>query len=226
MKILGIDTSTMMGAVAVVEGDTLLAELRTNVSITHSERLMQHIDGLLSSAGLNIKDIDGFAVALGPGSFTGLRIGLAAAKALAYAEGKPIAGIPTLEALADNLPFCGYQVCPVLDARKQQVYAALYAPTADGRDTVFPTSVLTPQELAARITGPTVFLGDGAYAYRDFLKETLVDKAIFAPQACSYPSGAAVAFRGQAEIRAGRVADPMTLVPMYIRKSEAEEKAG
>src|SRR5512142_2291842 len=129
MKVLGIDTSTMMGAVGIVDGEELIAELRTNVSVTHSERLMLHVDGLLKSARLTLSDIDGFAVTVGPGSFTGLRIGLAAVKGLAYGTRKPVAGVSTLDVLADNLPYCKYQVCPVLDARKKMVYAAIYKPT-------------------------------------------------------------------------------------------------
>src|SRR3972149_4574224 len=110
MNILGIDTSTMMGAVGIIDGETLVAELRTNVAVTHSERLMLHIDGLLKSARLTLADMDGFAVTTGPGSFTGLRIGLAAVKAMADAGGKPVAGGGTLDVLADNLPMCRYQV--------------------------------------------------------------------------------------------------------------------
>src|SRR5512135_726619 len=156
----------MMGAVGIIEDELLIAELRTNIAVTHSERLMLHVDGLLKSAGMTLKDIDGFAVTVGPGSFTGLRIGLAAAKAMAYAAAKPLAGIPTLDVLADNLPYCKYQVAPVLDARKKMVYAAVYKQTDTLRKTLMPATVITPDELADSIEEPTVFLGEGAYVYR------------------------------------------------------------
>lgn len=224
MKILGIDTSTMMGAVGIVDGDSLIAELRTNIELTHSERLMLHIDSLLKSAHLTLADIDGFSVTLGPGSFTGLRIGIAAVKAMAYATGKPIAGVQTLDVLADNLPYAKYQVCPILDARKKQVYAAIYKSTDTKRMTLMPGSVMTPEELAEKIEEPTIFLGEGAYVYREFFEGRLCCQAVFAPKSAGYPSGAAVAFRGLKDIQSGRVADPMSLVPSYIRKSDAEEK--
>ena len=225
MKILGIDTSTMMGAVGIVDGDSLIAELRTNIELTHSERLMMHIDSLLKSAHLTLADIDGFAVTLGPGSFTGLRIGITAVKAMAYATGKPVAGVQTLDILADNLPYAKYQVCPILDARKKLVYAAIYKSTDTKRMTLMPGSVMTPEELAEKIEEPTIFLGEGAYVYREFFEGRLCCQAVFAPKSAGYPSGAAVAFRGLKDIQAGRIADPMSLVPSYIRKSDAEEKA-
>ena len=224
MKVLGLDTSTTMGAVGIVEDDTLIAEMRTNISLTHSERLMEHIDTLLKSARLTLDDIGGFAVSIGPGSFTGLRIGLAAVKAMAYASGKPVAAVNSLDALADNLPYCRHQIAPVLDARKKMVYCAIYKAVDTSRRTVLPPTVITPDKLADIIEEPTVFVGEGAYVYRDLLGERLCCQAFFAPRAYGYPSGAAVAFRGLKQITAGNTADPMTLVPFYIRKSDAEEK--
>jgi len=225
MKILGVDTTTMMGAVGIVDGDEPVAELRTNISVTHSERLMAHIDGLLKSARMTLKDLDGFAVSVGPGSFTGLRIGMAAVKGLVYATGKPVAGVGSLEVIADNVPLCMHQVCPVLDARKKMVYAALYS-AGDDRVTLMEPDVLTPDELADRIDSPAVFVGEGAYVYRGLLEERLGDDAVFAPRIYGYPTGTAVALRGQALIESGNAADPFTLVPHYIRKSDAEEKSG
>ncbi len=224
MKVLGIDTSTMLGAVGIVEDENLIAELRTNIALTHSERLMLHVDTLLKSAHLSLKDIDAFSVTVGPGSFTGLRIGIAAAKAMAFATGRPVAGVMTLDVLADNLPYSKYQVCPVLDARKKMVYAAIYRDTDTRRKVVMPPSVLMPDDLADIVEEPTVFLGEGAYVYRELFEGRLCCQAVFAPKSAGYPSGASVAFRGLREIAAGRASDPMSLVPFYIRKSEAEEK--
>jgi tRNA threonylcarbamoyladenosine biosynthesis protein TsaB len=225
MKILGVDTTTMMGAVGIVDGDEPVAELCTNISVTHSERLMSHIDGLLKSARMTLADLDGFAVSIGPGSFTGLRIGIAAVKGLAYATGKPVAGVGSLDVIADNIPLCMSQVCPVLDARKKMVYAAVYSGGTDKR-TLMEPDVLTPEVLADRISGPTVFVGEGAYVYRDLLAQRLGDAAVFAPRVYGYPAGTAVALRGHVLIEKGEAADPFTLVPHYIRKSDAEEKAG
>lgn len=226
MKILGIDTSTMMGAVGIVDGTEPVAELRTNISVTHSERLMLHIDGLLKSAMMSLSDMDGFAVSLGPGSFTGLRIGLAAVKGLAYATGKPVAGVGTLDVLADNLPYCAHQVCPVLDARKKMVYAAIYSQPVGERMTVMEPSVMSPEELVVAIGTKTVFTGEGAKVYRELIAERLGEMAVFAPAIYGYPTGTAVALRGHVEIEAGRASDPFALLPLYIRKSDVEERAG
>ena len=126
MKILAIDTSTMLGGIAIMDDLTLIAETRLNVKSTHSERLMTEIEHCLKQSSLKISDIDVFAVAIGPGSFTGLRIGLSAVKGLSYATGKPIVSVPTLDALALNFPYSRYPVCTMLDARKKEVYAALF----------------------------------------------------------------------------------------------------
>ena len=126
MRVLGIDTSSLLGGVAILDNETLLAESRLNVAVAHSERLMGEMDRMLRHSDLTVKDIDVFAVAVGPGSFTGLRVGLSTVKGLVYATGRPMVAVPTLEALAWNVPFCRYQVCPLLDARKGEVYAGLF----------------------------------------------------------------------------------------------------
>ena len=127
MKILAIETSTMLGGIAVADDSAgLIAEVRLNVKSTHSERLMTEIDHVLQQSGLTAHDIDIFGVAIGPGSFTGLRIGLSTAKGFSYATGKPIVSVPTLEAFAWNFPYCMHPVCIMLDARKGEVYAALF----------------------------------------------------------------------------------------------------
>ena len=122
MKILAIETSTMLGGVAIADDSAgLIAEVRLNVKSTHSERLMMEIDHVLKQSFLKMSDIDVFAIAVGPGSFTGLRIGLSTVKGLSYATGKPIVSVPTLEAFAWNFPYCRYPVCTLLDARKKEV---------------------------------------------------------------------------------------------------------
>ena len=133
MRVLAIDTSTMLGGVAIVdELSGVVVEVRLNVKSTHSERLMTTIDYALQQSGYTIYDVDFFAVTTGPGSFTGLRIGLSTVKGLSYATGKPIVSVPTLEALARNFPFCRYPVCTMLDARKKEIYAALFEWRDDG----------------------------------------------------------------------------------------------
>lgn len=133
MKVLAIDTSTLLGGVAVVDDlEGMVIEVRLNVKSTHSERLMTTIDYALTQSGYTISDMDFFAAAIGPGSFTGLRIGLSTIKGFLYATGKPVVSVPTLETLARNFPFCRYPVCTMLDARKQEVYAALFEWKGEG----------------------------------------------------------------------------------------------
>ena len=126
MRILGVDTSTSCGSLGLIDEDGVIAEYALFREETHSARLVPAIQALLREARININEIDGMAISLGPGSFTGLRVGLSAVKGLALATEKLVVGIPTLDALASNLPFTPYLICPILDARKGEVYTALY----------------------------------------------------------------------------------------------------
>src|SRR4029453_12550479 len=148
MRLLAIETSTVTGAVALLEAGRVVAESRVSIAVTHGERLMAAIDGVLRSARWGRADVQAFAVALGPGSFTGLRIGLSTAKGLAFATGKPVVGVPTLDALAWGLPFCAYPGCPGLEPKKNEVYAAL-SRTLEGRlDLLEPPRAVPPMALA------------------------------------------------------------------------------
>lgn len=222
MKILAVETSTMMGSVAIMDEGGLIAEYRLNIKATHSERLMRTIDEVLKDSGLRLKDLDGYAVSIGPGSFTGLRIGLSTVKGLAYITKKPIAAIPTLDALAFNIPFSRYQVCPMLDARKMEVYTALYYFTDGEFLKPVDDCVIKPESFLKEIKEPTVFLGEGAYIYKELIKKSLGTLAHFAPLAKQLPSAANVAELGLKAIMSNRVEEPATLSPRYIRKSEAE----
>ena len=126
MRILALESATLAGGAALLDGDVVVGESRTNIALTHSERLMVAVDRLLGDAGWTVKDLEGLAVSVGPGSFTGLRVGIATAKGLAVTLGLPVAPVPTLDALAAILPFADAPVCPLLDARKGEVYCCLY----------------------------------------------------------------------------------------------------
>lgn len=225
MRILAIETSTMMGSVAIMDERGLIAEYRLNIKATHSERLMRTIDEVLRGSGIELKDLDGYAVSIGPGSFTGLRIGLSTVKGLAFTTNKPITAIPTLDALACNIPFSQYMVCPMLDARKKEVYTALFRFTANGVvSKLIDDCVISPESFLKEIKEPTVFLGEGANIYRELIKERLRYLAHFAPLSKQLPSAANVAELGLKALISGKVEDPAILIPRYIRKSEAEIK--
>lgn len=228
MKILAIDTSTMLGGIAIMDESLLIAESRLNVRSTHSERLVTEIEHCLKQSGIKISDIDLFAVATGPGSFTGLRIGLSTVKGFSYATGKPIVSVPTLEALAWNFPYSKYPVCTMLDARKKEVYAALFR-WEEGENFIrlINETSAKPEEFARdalRITHDDkfIFAGEGAALYRDKIIEVMGEKAIFASPEKTVPSPANVAVLGLKKAKAGEFSEPISLTPMYIRKSEAE----
>ncbi|GAB4411129.1 MAG: tRNA (adenosine(37)-N6)-threonylcarbamoyltransferase complex dimerization subunit type 1 TsaB [Thermodesulfovibrionales bacterium] len=225
MRILAIETSTMLGGIAIVgEAEGLIMEARLNVRTTHSERLMAEIDHALKQAGMKITDMDVFGISIGPGSFTGLRIGLSAVKGFSYATGKPIVSIPTLEAFAWNFPYSVYPVCPMLDARKKEVYAAVFRWRGNGFERVSGETSIKPVELINAIDGPTIFTGEGAILYRGMISGIAGEKAIFPAPQFMVPSPANVAYLGLKKAMNGELSEPVSLVPFYIRKSEAEIK--
>ncbi|MDD5450583.1 MAG: tRNA (adenosine(37)-N6)-threonylcarbamoyltransferase complex dimerization subunit type 1 TsaB [Desulfovibrionales bacterium] len=225
MKILAVDTSTHTGSAALTDNGAVLAEYSLFSNETHSRRLLQAVEHLLAQTGLAFNDIDGLAVAIGPGSFTGIRIGLATFKGLALATGKPVVGISSLDALAANFPVADRPVFPVIDARKKEVFTAAYYPNEDGRlIKTSPELALSPQDLVTRIKERVILVGDGARSYGEFFKKELGDKAFFAPGPFSFIRASNVAFLAAEKFKAGEQADIVTMVPAYIRPSEAELK--
>lgn len=224
MRVLAIETSTMLGGVAIMEEGGLIAEIRLNVKTTHSERLMRGIDSALKFANLGIGDIDAFCISLGPGSFTGLRIGLSTVKGFAFATGRPVVTVPTLDAFAWNFPFAIYPVCPMFDARKKEVYTALYEWHDGGFKKTRPEQSVRPGDFIKDIKGPVIFAGDGVRLYRDVILSVKGQDAIFAPPQSDVPSPSALAYLGLKKAMMGDFSDPMTITPFYIRKSEAEIK--
>jgi tRNA threonylcarbamoyladenosine biosynthesis protein TsaB len=222
MKILAIETSTRVGSVAIVEDESLIAEYTLNVVATHSERLLSAVDHILSDSRITIQEIEGFAVSLGPGSFTGLRIGLSTVKGLALATGKGVVGVPTLDVLAHNLAFTHLLVCPLLDARKEEVYTALYK--GDGKGMLrklTPDLALKPDDLLERIKEPVIFLGDGVQAYRDKVIHFQGDH-LFAPSYLNQPRASVLAKLGLEKFRQGEILKEEEILPLYCRAPEAE----
>lgn len=262
MKVLAIDTSTLLGGVAIADDlEGVIVEVRLNVKSTHSERLMTTIDYVLKQSGYTISEMDFFAIAIGPGSFTGLRIGLSTIKGFSYATGKPVVSVPTLEALALNFPFCCYPVCTMLDARKKEVYAALFEWVEEGFIRLIPEMSIKVEDFLRRLRennpplpsftkgdkgrdygenvrerdefrkeddyshSKVVFTGDGVILYRDKIVESMSERALFAPPEKIVTSPANVASIGLQRALRGEFSEPVSLVPFYIRRSEAELKA-
>lgn len=223
MKILALESATLAGGAALLDGDTVVGECRTNIALTHSERLMVAVDRLLGDAGWTAKRLDGLAVSIGPGSFTGLRVGIATAKGLAWALSIPIAAVPTLDALASTLPFADAPVCPLLDARKNEVYLSLYRWRGDRMEREWDYLALSPEAAVARLEPPVILLGEGIAPCRPFLGGRR-DVAI-APPAWWLPSPVAVGQLGLALLAAGQGMAAGDVLPLYLRPSEAELKA-
>ncbi|MBI3397995.1 MAG: tRNA (adenosine(37)-N6)-threonylcarbamoyltransferase complex dimerization subunit type 1 TsaB [Deltaproteobacteria bacterium] len=222
MKILAIDTSASSGSIALLEDESLIAELTTCIQKTHAERLLPSIKNLLDSIDIKIGDIDGFALTTGPGSFTGLRIGLSTIKGFAWSLNKPIAAVSTLEALAMNLPYSDKPVCPILDARKKELYAAIYRMNNNWPVCVMADTAISPHALIERIKEPTIFLGDGVKVYGNLIKDVLEDMAVIAPSHLWPIKASNIGLLAWEKFKSGIVDKPETIALNYLRASEAE----
>ena len=221
MKLLTVDTSTNACSAALSIDRRVVAEYQANQGPTLSSRLLHCIDIVLQGQGLSTRDLDGFGVAVGPGSFTGLRVGIATVKGLALAADKPVAGFSSLAMLAMNLPWAVHPVCPMFDARKNEIYTGLYTcrdlPASLAADQVVP-----PAPFLESLIGPVIFTGEGAVRYRDLIVATLGDRALFAPFSANFPRASAAAPLVAGMFERGETTSPGLLVPAYIRLSEAE----
>lgn len=212
----------MYCSVAVVSASGCIAEHSLISKTTHSKRLLDTIATLMQECELDWSDLHGLAISLGPGSFTGLRIGLTTIKGLSMATGLPLMGHSTLEALACQFPHCHLPICPILDARKQELYAGLYQTQSGHLVCDTPPVVIPAPELCATIHTPTLFIGDGVEVCRELLCESLGDKAIFAPPQLAFPRAASVGHLALRQFTQSDFLDPATAAPLYIRPSDAE----
>lgn len=222
MKILTIDTSSSCCSVALTDGETLRGEYLLAGGKGASSRLFDAMEHLMADCGVAMSELDGFGVAQGPGAFTGLRVGIAAVKGLALATGKPIAGFSPLAMLAMNIPLSHLPVCSVYDARKSELYAGFYSCRNGMPEQIRSDAVISPENLADWITGPTIFVGDGALRYREQLTSLLGERAIFAPPHTHLPRASNGALIAHAALQRGDSISPAELLPVYLRLSEAE----
>jgi tRNA threonylcarbamoyladenosine biosynthesis protein TsaB len=217
--VLGIDTATWTAAVGVTRDGVVLAEGVHRESKSHTASLASLIERALADAAVPIEAIEGVAVSIGPGSFTGLRVGLALAKGIAFAGAVPMVAVPTLEGLAwvaDAPP--GATVCAALDARKREVYAALFAADPDGPRRLTEDAALAPAALAAQLDAGCVVVGDAGEVYGELLGA----RATVRPFATHHPRGGVIARLGWQRLQAGEAADLGALEPVYVRAPDAE----
>ncbi|MFZ5597600.1 MAG: tRNA (adenosine(37)-N6)-threonylcarbamoyltransferase complex dimerization subunit type 1 TsaB [Bacillota bacterium] len=228
MFVLGIETATPVAGVAVAYRDRVLSARIINNKKTHSGHLVPMIRSVTEEAGISPGDLNGIAVSSGPGSFTGLRIGMTTAKTLAQALGIPIVGVSTLDALAYPLTGLANLICPILNARKNEVYTAVYDGSGGALKKLTGSMAVKPDELAAILSGwekrKITFLGDGVEEYRESIVKLLGERAEFAPGMMFLPRGSSVAGLGFIKLAAGEGLDPVSLLPDYVRLSEAEVK--
>lgn len=227
MKILAIDSSALVASVAVVTEEDVIAEYTFNYKKTHSLTLMPMIEDMVGKLELKLSEIDAIAVAAGPGSFTGLRIGAATAKGLAFALNKPIIGVPTVDALGYNLYGTDSYICPIMDAKREQVYTGIYTFKEGEYTTILSQEAIGITELAGKINElgkSVIFLGDGVPVYKDRLKELLLVPYSFAPVHLSKQRGGAVGALGIEYYKQGNYVDGKDFEPIYLRVSQAERE--
>lgn len=225
MIILAVDTTTFSGSVALLDKSKLLAEVNIDSFSTYSERLLPSIHFLLETNKLDMKKIDAFAVAVGPGSFTGIRIGLSTIKSLSYASGKSVAPVSTLKALAFKLRHPqGRLICPILDAKKGEVYAALFESQKAELKEVIPQGAYSPDYFFSLLPSHRVisFIGNGTQSYKSKIFQYLKDKARFSSRSSfiAYEVG----LLGYELLKYNKGVSFKELEPLYFRKSQAEEK--
>jgi tRNA threonylcarbamoyladenosine biosynthesis protein TsaB len=224
MLILAIDTTGATLSAALLEDQTIRAEVFVNTGDNHSLHLLPAIRHIYDLAGLSMVMTDLFVCTLGPGSFTGVRIGVSTIKGLAMATGKPVVGFSTLEALAANVGPVSGSICPILDAQRGQVYTAIYKLDRNSIPQLIHEERLTGLELLlSHVKGKVLFIGSGAVKYADLINRTLPE-SIIAPVQFSHVRASVVGLLGLRKFHEGHTLDVLTFTPRYLRLSEAERK--
>jgi tRNA threonylcarbamoyladenosine biosynthesis protein TsaB len=227
MKLLALDSSGLVASVAVVTEDAMLAEYTVNYKKTHSQTLLPMLDEIIRMVEIDLSEIDAIAVAAGPGSFTGLRIGSATAKGLGLALKKPVIAVPTLEALAYNLFGIDKLICPMMDARRNQVYTGLYEFTGNDFAVLRQQSALAVEDIIEEINQlnrEVIFLGDGTVPYQEIIKERTQVKYQEAPIHLSRQRAGAIGALGIIYFKRNEIQTAKQHEPIYLRQSQAERE--
>ena len=227
MLLLAVESSGLVASVALMSDDVLMGEFTTNFKKTHSQTLLPMLDEMVRMVGVELKDVDAIVVSKGPGSFTGLRIGAATAKGLGLALDKPLIGVPTVDAIAYNLFGTDKVICPLMDARRNQVYTGLYTFGSGGFKVLRGQEAVSIEAVVQRLEEmgkPVIFLGDGVPVYRDFIEAHLQTPHEYAPAHLSRQRAGALAAIGKLYWEAGRSESAAELRPEYLRLSQAERE--
>lgn len=227
MKILALDSSGLVASAAVVENDVTVAEYTINYKKTHSQTLLPMLDEIKRMTELELHTIDAIAVAAGPGSFTGLRIGSATAKGLGFALDIPIISVPTVDSLAYNFYGSEKLICPLMDARRNQVYTGLYTFEGGELITIESQCAVDISEIIRKINElkkEVIFLGDGVSVYKEKLEELTQVRFYLAPPCCNRQRAACVAVLGEKLYRLGKIQNAAEHIPDYLRLSQAERE--
>jgi tRNA threonylcarbamoyladenosine biosynthesis protein TsaB len=225
MLILALDTSTKSASIALLENSEILCEINMNLGVNHSLVVLPAIHYLCRISNIEIGKIGLFVCTIGPGLFTGLRIGVSTVKGLALAAGKPVVGVSTLDALACNLAGSEMLVCPMLDAKKNQVYTALYRVESENiLEKKEHERITDVMDFLPNISDKTLFVGDGATKNTELIRASLPDKSFFASHDLQNVRAAKVGLLGEKKFYNGDVLNPITFTPRYLRSSEAEIK--
>ena len=226
MLVLSVDSSYSTATCALIKDDKILAEINLNDKKQHSVILMRLIDSILKEYEIDINDIDAFIISRGPGSFTGLRIGMATLKGLAFASKKPLISVSTLDALAYNsISFQGI-ICPIMDALRDNIYTCLYKNENNNLTPLIKEQCLNINELVNILkeqTLPIIFVGDGVAKHKEFLQEN-IPNSFFAPNHSNFPKASSVGELGIKKINDGVIENIDSINPIYLRKSQAERE--
>lgn len=227
MNILAIETSSLVASAAIVSDDIMIAEYTMNYKKTHSQTLLPMIDEICKMTEFDINNIDAIAVSAGPGSFTGLRIGSATAKGLGLALDKPLIHVPTVEAMAYNIYDTDRLICPIMDARREQVYTGVYRNKCGNMVTVIGQCAISIDELIVEIEKlgeEVIFLGDGVPVFKNIIEEKLSTPHYFAPSHLNRQRAGAVAEAGKHYYERGCIENAREHRPDYLRLSQAERE--
>ena len=225
--ILAIESSALVASVALAEEDTILAEYTTNQKKTHSQTLLPMIHEIFQMTGIEKEAIEAIAITSGPGSFTGLRIGSATAKGLALAWDRPIVPVPTVDALAYNLQYTNSLICPIMDARRNQVYTGIYENRTGVQQTRMEQNAMAIEDLIAKLNEigePVIFLGDGVPVNKDIVDTNITVPHFYAPAHLNRQRAAAVAMLGAKYYKEGKTVSADEHAPDYLRLSQAERE--